>query len=724
MRFASHSNQVTWLLFISLLLFQITVFPVYSRDLSQPQENSALYSKDMVDASIQQPADVQPVLRMGGRRASENTSLSLDPLNLFMIFPNSLIYEPLIEYDDEYDGFIPVLAYQWVVSNDSKHWTFYLRDDVLFHDGSRFNATAVKFSYERYQTIDEDSPYFSYLYINPVESVEIINEFQVEFHFHQPYAPFLSYDVQMTGIISPNSFNGSELVNPIGTGPYAINLQQSNSSFFFFDRFNSYHEGLAPFEQVHYKIYPYSLPPQPAEFEYDILSNNLDFIGLHAYVGPEDFDYWDDKTLMDTYPFITFGYFNQNRSELANVNVRKAINYAIDNAYYSSVTYEEARPLRTFIPRGIIGYDPEIKGYPYDLKTANSLLDQERYFRDQNGFRFSLNIVVNPLICDRGVRVINESLSQLGINCTIINDLSMTNLTERGEFDIAVRLTPVFDPAITNLHLSSNGSHNYGGYSNQLIDFFTELGQQTPVRQEREYYYGQVQKIAQEDCPFLLLIERYHAYHKSRSTSPYFHLNPNLRFHFNYTQNPTTNSRSRLSQQQVELPKLLKDVEVQKESLYFPVTDTIITNEHDEPLNVTVQMSHYLESFIPNQQEQGKFILLETTSKGEFYKFRLYYDLDEIAGIHRDDLVLFGYNNSDNTWNELDIFSSNSSLRFIEVQVSGEYNLFRLGRRVSEMSYFFVPMFLLIILGVVGVSFYTLITNFKLVEKIKEELDS
>ena len=56
----------------------------------------------------------------------------------------SLIYDTLVDLDPDTGKSIPALAKQWVVTNDSKHWIFHLRNDVYFHDGSKFDAFAVE----------------------------------------------------------------------------------------------------------------------------------------------------------------------------------------------------------------------------------------------------------------------------------------------------------------------------------------------------------------------------------------------------------------------------------------------------------------------------------------------------------------------------------------------------------------------------------------------------
>src|SRR5690606_26549870 len=86
---------------------------------------------------------------------------SLDPhvvtaANDFRILVN--VYEGLVRFADGTLEIEPALATDWTVSDDGLTYTFTLRDDVTFHDGTPFNAEAVKFNFDR--MLDEEHPYY------------------------------------------------------------------------------------------------------------------------------------------------------------------------------------------------------------------------------------------------------------------------------------------------------------------------------------------------------------------------------------------------------------------------------------------------------------------------------------------------------------------------------------------------------------------------------------
>ncbi|MFX0050113.1 MAG: ABC transporter substrate-binding protein [Candidatus Hermodarchaeota archaeon] len=701
------------LLFLIILLFIqpriISVIHVRTTFIDAFPAGSPLGTLDSTNKIIQQTPELPSILKMGDHQPLIEDIGDFFPLGYYRIAMKSLIYETLVEYSVEEKEFLPCLAYQWTVTSDSKHWSFYLRDDVLFHDGSRFNASAVKFSAETALAIGTPDAF--------IESIEIVNEYLVTFHFYDSYANFMNTLAQVLPIFSPNCFDGETFINPIGTGPYSINLTESNSSFVQFNRFTLYYQGLSPFEEIHFKIYP-SDPLNDTQFEEDILSKSLDFIGSGNSIEPEEDDPYWKRTMINAFPIITFGHFNHHRSELTDPNVRKAINYAINKEEFALNTFKLSQPLNSVVPEGILGHDSSIEGYPYDLTKANLLLDQAGYVRDENDYRFNIDLAIRPglSIPDMGIEVIKESLEKVGIKCTITEDQNYWDVIGEYniDFDIAIVEARPFDPGEMHWYLHSEpltGFLNLGGYSNEKVDLFFDSGRKTPVSQEREFYYQQIQNIAQEESPFLLLSQRVVYYWKSAVTSPYFYLSPANRIKFNYSL-PVDQSRFRITQ--VEIPT---DV-----SLYLPTTDSIVSNNYTDSIVLTMQMSRELELIYPNLQASGKFFTLETTDQNTVYNFRCYYDFDEIRNLSVNELALFQYNDQKSTWERLSTVSANSSLRYIEVNLQGGFKLLRLGSTINQITFLFIPLFSLIILGLVGVAVYTLVGNTRLARKFRTEM--
>jgi len=139
---------------------------------------------------------------------------------------NSHIFERLVQvqFNDKTKSrdYVPVLAERWQASPDKKVWTFFLRKGVKFHDGTPFNAEAVKVNVER--LIGPQPQMMSKDYMMLLARVEVVDEYTVRFHCKVAAAPFLDLIEQSyLAMISPAALQkyGKEIhQHPVGTGPY------------------------------------------------------------------------------------------------------------------------------------------------------------------------------------------------------------------------------------------------------------------------------------------------------------------------------------------------------------------------------------------------------------------------------------------------------------------------------------------------------------------------
>ena len=151
---------------------------------------------------------------------------------------NYQIYEALVEIDlqsaDWPTKLKGQLAESWEISDDGIEYTFHLRKGVNFHDGTPFNADAVKYNFDRF--LNRDVPHFNetahaYMdfirFVGDIKSVDVVDEFTVKITLNGPNYEFLRTgmeDCPQMYIVSPTAIEtfGNEGIplNPIGTGPF------------------------------------------------------------------------------------------------------------------------------------------------------------------------------------------------------------------------------------------------------------------------------------------------------------------------------------------------------------------------------------------------------------------------------------------------------------------------------------------------------------------------
>ncbi|MFX0125271.1 MAG: ABC transporter substrate-binding protein [Candidatus Hodarchaeota archaeon] len=649
---------------------------------------------DLNHSSFSSETSAQPpqVLRVLDLIWVWNDPLSFDSLINYST-PASFVFDTLVSYDFETEVLIPSLAENWVVTNDSIRWTFFLRDDVWFHDGSKFNASVVKFNFDR--LIDPTHPAYSasamtqspmtLMSIIPLESVEVLSEFSVMFTFFKPFASFIELYASVFHILSPNSFHQGVLSYPIGTGPYIFTQSaiEADKIVISLTRNSNYFQGLPPFEKVVYtafNTYEDYLDAILAE-EGDISAKEGRLSGVDA-IG-DNHEYWNISRKGSDSFFL--GWLNHQREEFKNQKVRLALNYAVDKeTYIQDIDYREGIPLLNIFPQFLLYRDDSVSGYPYNVTKANELLDEAGYPRGADNYRFSLEITA-PGDSSRADYLV-DYLDAIGINCTIVvlpwEEDGVDDFSDRfytGDYEMMlVGWAGIRDPILMNLFLHSNGTLNTFGYSNSTIDSLFELSNESPVRQEREYYFKLIQVIAHLDAPFLLLIEtpNYYplAYHVQSFVKK--HKNGLIGFSFSPSVNVSLSSYS--------------DVLISSKPIYFPFADAIIAQSDSQALSIDLTMAHDLNAILPSFKGTGKFYQVSIKQKGVNYRFRCYYDHSEITDLSLDQF--YQYDPSSHSWSLLMISSSNTSLRYVEVELSTGSHILSLGKQIAFVTYKLVPI--------------------------------
>ena len=286
------------------------------------------------------------------------------------------IYNALFALGD--DGELePDLAEDYEISKDGLVWTFYLRDDVKFHDGTDFNAEAVKFVYDRQFDEELDLAFGGRFrrYVSGPESIRVVEEHVLEIETEQP-SPYFGYLIA-TGapgyIPSPAAIEeyGEDLgTNPVGTGPFVFESWSSGEEVFL-NAYEDYH-GEGPYiDKLEMRIITEDSAREMALEAGDIhMAPNIPPRSIPSLEAQESIEVVNSPLYR-----VFYWAFNTTKPYFEDVQVRQAFNYAVDREAIvdhvlqsvGTVTHSPLSP----ISEGYV--DTEF--YPYDPDRAREMLE-------------------------------------------------------------------------------------------------------------------------------------------------------------------------------------------------------------------------------------------------------------------------------------------------------------------------------------------------------------
>ena len=135
-------------------------------------------SDTLIFAQASDPRSLDPALADDGESTKINTN----------------IYEGLVKYADDSTEIVPCLAESWDVSDDGLSYTFHLRQGVKFHDGTDFNAEAVKINYDRQLpgNATENMSYAGFIF-GSVKDIVVDDDYTVTINLTEAQTPFLAW---------------------------------------------------------------------------------------------------------------------------------------------------------------------------------------------------------------------------------------------------------------------------------------------------------------------------------------------------------------------------------------------------------------------------------------------------------------------------------------------------------------------------------------------------
>ncbi|AET70875.1 ABC-type dipeptide transport system, periplasmic component [Desulfosporosinus orientis DSM 765] len=446
-------------------------------------------------------------------------SISLDPVLIEDIESAKVVanvFDTLVRYKEGSTEVEPALATEWSTSEDGKEWTFKLRQGVKFHDGTPFNAEAVKFNMDRQLPPNrtEEMPYSSFT-LGMVDKVVAVDDYTVKFILKTPYSPFL-LNLAMpfsVPIGSPEAIKkmGKDFgAHPVGTGPYIFESWEKDAKITL--KANPDYWGGKPnidklvFEVIKEK----SLRADK------LIAGDVDIIDG---VAPEDVERLkgDEHLNVSLSPGMNISYMGMrtDRKPFNDPKVRQAISMAINRKELVKALYQgNALVANGPLPPSLLGYDKTIQPYPYDPAKAKELL-REAGYDDNLSFdliTYSDSRPYNTIGGDNLAVAIQGYMKEVGITVNITSapwkEYKQNLQDGQGDAYLYGWTGDNGDPdnfLYVLLHSSQITSLNYSKYKNPNYDELLEKAQQTSNIQERIKDYSSAQQILVKDAPWLFI---------------------------------------------------------------------------------------------------------------------------------------------------------------------------------------------------------------------------
>ncbi|MGE0399020.1 MAG: ABC transporter substrate-binding protein [Kofleriaceae bacterium] len=451
---------------------------------------------------------------------------ALDPLRVTdseSIEVGSLMFEGLVRWKAGTTDVTEGLATQWRVSEDGTVWTFELRPNVRFHDGTPLDANAVVFSFERLLTkthpfylAKADANYRRGL-LSSIEKVVAVGKMTVAIHTTKPYAPLLG-DVAMFPIVSPagvKQWGDAFREHPVGSGPFQI-VEWIRGEQVVVRRFDGYWGQKPAIDRIVFRVIVdarqrlVELESGSVDLATAILPDEQPFVELHP-----------DLVLYTTAGNdVSYLAFNTQRPPFDDPLVRRAVSYAINKEPIVKLAFQgRAVAAEGPLPPTQWGYHKPKAHYGYDLVTARKLLNEaiaNKTFDPDKVYRFFALSTPRPYFSqpERVARFLQSAMGQLGIKTELVTQPYSEHKAsvEAGEHDLAifgwVGDTGDPDNFLYVLFHSDNaiapGAQNIAFYKEPKVDEMLSRAR-TSDKATRTALYASVQDTIAEAAPWVPL---------------------------------------------------------------------------------------------------------------------------------------------------------------------------------------------------------------------------
>jgi peptide/nickel transport system substrate-binding protein len=444
------------------------------------------------------------------------------------------VFEGLFEDDLENEEasptkLIPALSTSVDISDDGLQYTFYLREDIQFHDGTSFDAEAVRYNIDRmwnpkaphYSPVAAD---YNRIGLEVLDSMEILGQYTVRLTLKEPFPEFLRYMTQEDApgahvYISPEALerlgNSGIADHAPGTGPFRFGerFQTPFGSGVRLHRNENYWGGAPKLKGIEFKPYPdlkdryEALLTDNVDFAYGLEGSDLDELERRGFIVKEC-----------RVPYIWYFIFNMRDPVLRDTRVRHAIAHAVDRQELSNSVFRGDTAVASgMLPPASPAFDNNYKfPYEYDPERARQLLKEAGVPSDWRLRIMTANAGSGQLIPVQICDYLAKSLEAIGCGAEIVRTedwVVYCNEWRSGLPDGAgvsqmswgMSCDIWLDQVLHSRNCSPFG-FNAGYYSNSEVDDLLDKARRTRNDAQRSQLYRRANALIMDDLPVLPML--------------------------------------------------------------------------------------------------------------------------------------------------------------------------------------------------------------------------
>jgi peptide/nickel transport system substrate-binding protein len=421
------------------------------------------------------------------------------------IWVNLQVYDQLVRVGADGKSVEPDLATSWDVNTDGTEYTFHLRPNITFHDGTPITSSDVKFSILR-----GADPKSGWSWIYPkMTDIQTPDTSTIKFILATPWAPFVADMALFASSILPEKALTAQGDNffqkPIGSGPFMFVSWDKGSKIVLKKNPNYWETGYPLLDEVDF-LY---LPDDNARM-LQFQGGQLD-IATNVPWNQIDSLKKDTNVDMQIGPMYRMDYMvlNNTRDPFKDINIRQAMNYAVDKeAIIKAVLFGKGQVANTILPP-MLDWNDQLKPYPFDLQKAKDLMAKSHL---PNGFSTTLQIWSGDAVARSVATIVKDQLSKINIQVDVVELDGGTVFTNQSKLDydmiFTYLTTDIIDPdeLITYAFVGTSSTNaHWSGYDNPVIDKLATDAAQMMKPVDRKTAYYKIQEMSTNDAQGLLM---------------------------------------------------------------------------------------------------------------------------------------------------------------------------------------------------------------------------